>query len=412
MLVQTKLLQKPLGKYFTREIISDLLISHLSVENPRYVLDLGSGDGALSKAAAKRWCEAKFITVDIDSDTIISDYTDSLSTKKHQHYKLDALEPSLISDIGLNPEGIDLALCNPPFIKPKWKAKHLDFLRSVGITNELCGVENITAEVLFIIQNLLSLRNGGQLGLIIPDGFISGEKSRRLREFILNENSIDRVIKLPNNSFVGTHIQAHIVIITKGVCKEHISLSKLNDDNSLSEIITITKKQAIDSLDYSYHNGVGLAKGRWPTLLDLGCKISRGKFNSKQCRDSIEDVFHTVNLDPSVKFVNFVNKKITERNKHSKFVIASQGDILIARVGRNLTKKICMVEKGHSLISDCIYRLEVPYFWRRQVFEFLISNEGQELLKSCVRGTGASYLTTSTLLQLPLVGVLRENNND
>lgn len=412
MLVQTKLLQKPLGKYFTREIISDLLISHLSVENPKYVLDLGSGDGALSKAAAKRWCEAKFITVDIDSDTIISDHIDRRSTKNHQHYKLDALEPSLITDIGLNPEGIDLALCNPPFIKPKWKAKHFDFLRNVGLTDELCGVENITAEVLFIIQNLLSLRNGGQLGLIIPDGFISGEKSRRLREFILNENSIDRVIKLPSNSFVGTHIQAHIVIITKGVCKEHINISKLNDDNVLSETVTITKDQAIDSLDYSYHNGVGLAKGKWPTLLDLGCTIARGKFNSKQCKDSIENIFHTVNLDPNIKYVSFINNTKSQQAQDSNVVMAGQGDILIARVGRNLTKKICIVKEGQSLISDCIYRLKVPYFWREQVFEFLISNEGQELLKSCVRGTGASYLTTSMLLQLPLIGILREHNND
>lgn len=412
MLIQTKLLQKPLGKYFTREIISDLLISHLSVENPKYVLDLGSGDGALSKAAAKRWCEAKFITVDIDSDTIISDHIDSYSTKKNQHYKLDVLEPSLISDIGLDPEGVDLALCNPPFIKPKWKAKHFDFLRKVGITNELCGVENITAEVIFIIQNLRSLRNGGQLGLIIPDGFISGEKSRRLREFILNENSIDRVIKLPCNSFVGTHIQAHIVIITKGIYNEHIKLSKLNDDNILSETITITKKQGINSLDYSYHNGAGATKGQWPTLLDLGCTISRGKFNSKQCRDSIDNIFHTVNLDQNIKYISFVNTPKLQKNQDSNVVIASKGDILIARVGRNLTKKICMVKEGHSLISDCIYRLKVPSFWRNQVFDFLISNEGQLLLKSCVRGTGASYLTTSMLLQLPLVGILRENSND
>lgn len=412
MLVQNKLSQKPLGKYFTRDIISDLLISHLSVENPKFVLDLGSGDGALSKAAAKRWCDARFITVDIDSDTVISDHIGKRRTKKNQHYKLDALEPSLISDIGLSPEGIDLALCNPPFIKPKWKDKHLDFLRNVGITNELCGVENITAEVLFIIQNLLSLRNGGQLGLIIPDGFISGEKSSRLREFILNQNSIERVIKLPRNSFVGTHIQAHIVIITKGVCKEHIELSKLNDDNMLSKTITITKEQAIDSLDYSYHEGIGLTKGKWPTLLDLGCNIARGKFNSKQCRNSNVDIFHTINLDDKVKYVSFINDQELKSNQYAGDVFARKGDILIARVGRNLTKKICLVKEGTSLISDCIYRLEVPQPWRMQVFDFLISDEGQALLKSSVRGTGASYLTTSMLLQLPLVGILWKNDND
>ncbi|KHT28559.1 SAM-dependent methyltransferase [Pectobacterium carotovorum] len=408
MPVQAKLSPKSLGKYFTRDAISDLLVSYLSVKNPQVVLDLGSGDGSLSKAAAKRWNDAKFITVDIDSDTCISDHIHNYRITKHSHYKLDVLEPSLISDIGINPEGIDIALCNPPFIKPKWKEKHLAFLQTVGIKNNIFGVENITAEVLFVIQNLLSLRSGGQLGLIVPDGFISGEKNRKFRDFILQSNSIDRVIKLPKNSFVGTNIQAHIVIITKGIQNSHVSLTNLSSANELSDTIVIKKEQAIESLDYSYHYDADLINKNWLTLSEIGCNVSRGNFNSKQCKCSAFPIFHTVDFDGDTNHIDLSYNEKKSKRYYKNLVVARNGDILIARVGRNLANKICLVINGSSLISDCIYKLEVPIHWRKKVFDFLVSEKGRELLKSRSRGTGASYLTMSMLLQLPLVGIVKD----
>lgn len=55
----------PFGRYYTSACVSDILVASLSIKNPQFVLDLGSGDGSLSKAAGKRWGRAKYITVDI-----------------------------------------------------------------------------------------------------------------------------------------------------------------------------------------------------------------------------------------------------------------------------------------------------------------------------------------------------------
>ncbi|HDR2782410.1 TPA: N-6 DNA methylase [Enterobacter sichuanensis] len=406
----SKALQKPLGKFFTREAISDLLVSSLSIQDPQVVLDLGSGDGSLSKAAAKRWNNAKFITVDIDNDTHLPNLLGNYSVSQHTHYKLDALLPSLISDIGLSKEKIDLALCNPPFIKPQWNEKHTEFLRQAGFTESIVGIGSVTAEVLFVIQNLLSLREGGQLGLIIPDGFISGEKSRQFRSFILKSNSIDKVIKLPKNSFVGTNIQAHIVIITKGVSKDFIELSDFSK-GYCTKTLHIQKEQAIDSLDITYHSIFGSEQGKWITLSDIGCKISRGNYNSKQCRTSGLKIFHTVDIPVDKNQIEFDDEGNKEIIKSENKVYAKKGDILVARVGRNLARQICFVNKGEALISDCIYRLDVPQSWKMKVFHFLTSKKGYEVLTSMMRGTGASYLTSTMLLRLPLIGVRKKNHD-
>ncbi|GGP88472.1 N-6 DNA methylase [Shewanella ulleungensis] len=395
----------PLGRYYTRERVSEVLVSFLSIKNPKIVLDLGSGDGSLSKAAAKKWAKAQYITVDIECNTSLELMPTSGHQLSHKHFFKDALEPSLISDIGLYPENIDLAICNPPFIRPQWQKKHHDFLVNAGLPKEIIGIKELSAEVIFVVQNLASLKPRGQLGLIIPDGFISGERNRKFREFILKSNAIEKVVKLPTNAFVGTNAQAHIMIITKGGTNGFISLEELESLGNTSKEIVIPKNDGIESLDYSYHQG---RKGRTKncvTLSELGCSVSRGVSNSKQCRESHQRIFHTVDFHDDMKFVNLELFSGGIGSEKSRHVIAKEGDILMARVGRNLTKKICIVSKGEAPISDCIYRLVIPFKWRDLVYEFLVSEVGQAAIQSRIHGTGAKYLTMERLLSLPVTNI-------
>jgi type I restriction enzyme M protein len=397
----------PLGRYYTRDEVSDVLVSFLSIENPEMILDLGSGDGSLTKAAARKWARAQYITVDIDSNTSLNTQSASGDSFTHKHFFKDALEPTLISDIGLLPENIDLAICNPPFIKPRWQERHYDFLVDAGLPKEIVSIKGLSAEVMFIIQNLVSLRPGGQLGLIIPDGFISGEKSTEFRRFILESNAIEKVVKLPINAFVGTSTQAHIVIITKGGTNDTISLDEIGLLVGQSKEVVISKDEGIESLDYSYQSGKKAQPQGGLTLSQLGCSVSRGRSNSKECRESNQRIFHTVDLDTNMTRVNLEAFSLGMQSQASQHVIAGKGDIIMARVGRNLTKKICIVSKGEAPISDCIYRLEVPVKYRRQVYNFLISKKGQAALQSRIHGTGARYLTMARLLGLPITNIKR-----
>lgn len=391
----------PLGRYYTTERISNALISALSVSNPELILDLGSGDGALSRAAYSRWAQALYITVDIDRHPLMESVSIKKAGIRHFHHLKDVLSPSLIKDIGILPESVDIALCNPPFIKPKWRDEYRYILEQAGFSTQLKAIKYASAEFIFIAQNLLSLKQGGQLGLIVPDGFVSGEKNKKLRELILKEHSIDSVIKLPRNVFVGTEAQAHILVITKnGDSSYPIKLKHLDSD---SPTILVGAKEAALTLDYSYYSSNSPSSHKSPTitLSSLGCSIVRGKLNSRQAREASFNVLHTSDLQPGETSLDLRAIGPSENSLYDS-VLAAEGDILIARVGRDLEERVCIVTKGSLPITDCIYRIRAPKKWRKVILKKLTSKEGKAFLVSRAHGVSARHLPLKYLLDFPI----------
>jgi type I restriction enzyme M protein len=392
----------PLGRYYTTEIISKLLISELSSGDPKLVLDLGCGDGALSRAAISRWTDALYVTVDIDRSPNIFPYSDSGRAIKHLHHQIDALSPDLMRSIGIAPESVDLALCNPPFIKQKWRSDYESILKAAGLVIDRKAVKHTSAEFVFIAQNLTSLKASGQLGLIVPDGFVSGEKNKALRAAILNEHSIDSVIKLPQSVFVGTEAQAHIIIITKnGRSDSPIKLKSFSSLDRESETICVDRLDAVKTLDYDYYSAMsGVIEDGSQTLRSMGCEIVRGQFNSKQARDAGFPVLHTCDLRPgatSISLTRFASPPATHGH-----ITVEAGDILVARVGRDLHTRICIVTDGSMPITDCIWRVRAPSQIRDSVLCALTSSRGRELIKSRAHGVSARHLPRDYLLDLPI----------
>jgi trans-aconitate methyltransferase len=57
---------EPLGRFYTSEAISGLLVSKFRQDSPQNILDIGAGDGSLLNAAYNRWKNATFHAADID----------------------------------------------------------------------------------------------------------------------------------------------------------------------------------------------------------------------------------------------------------------------------------------------------------------------------------------------------------
>src|SRR5690606_9598743 len=74
---------------------------------------------------------------------------------------------------------------------------------------------DITGELLFLAQNLIALRDGGTLGLIAPDGMLTGKRYAKLRRHLLRKHLVETVIQLPNNAFKDTDAYCFIVILKK-----------------------------------------------------------------------------------------------------------------------------------------------------------------------------------------------------
>ncbi len=105
----------------------------------------------------------------------------------------------------------DVLLANPPFGKDikvkgeaklkqydlayKWKKEGNTFIK----TNQLKKEETI--QILFIERSLKLLKNGGRMGIILPETFFHAPKLRYVLHYMLQNNNITWMLDLPHNTF-------------------------------------------------------------------------------------------------------------------------------------------------------------------------------------------------------------------
>ena len=391
----------PFGRYYTNKMVCDVLVKAMNLSMPKVVIDLGVGCGALSTMAAKIWINTEFITVDIDSNI-----NKEIKGVKSTHHVCDVLNSQLHREIGLSLGTVDGAICNPPYTRPAWRSDFVQILEEAGLSKILRSVPFVGADILFVAQNLRFLRPNGRLGLILPDGLISGERFVDFRKNLLTNHSVEQVIELPRRVFEKTDAKAHIVVLTKnGYPKEKIAINRLEFDGTLSNTIFVSSINASHRMDYTYAENqlenYGNAKF---TIRDVCTELVRGQLSSSQVKKSPIKIFHSTNfpvirgqLIPEVP-CEFIVKK--SDLIHLKTAIAKKGDILICRVGRNLERKVCYVNKGYVALSDCIFRLQVQPRYLKDVLYFLTSSVGEKTLQALSHGVGAKHLSKEDILSI------------
>lgn len=390
----------PLGRYYTESKVSEFLISALDLTAPKTIVDLGSGSGSLSHQAFKKWATAKIITVDIDTEAHSATFQTTLS-KNFIHYSTDALEESFLQIIGLSKRKVDAVVCNPPYLQLKWQKHYYQILSEAGLEKLAPQSGGINADILFIAQSIRLLKHGGRLGLILPNGVIAGEKNKVFRDAINKSHRIEKIVELPRRAFKKTDAKAHICIITKGIKpKKLIPITKICRQHKFQKEIKVPSSNLPNRLDYSYVSILRKQEG----ISNIGAvakKIFRGNISSTERRKIKQAVFHITDFKPNCTKIDasfYITKRESARNKRPT---AIYGDILLARVGRNLSEKIAIVElEGEVIVSDCILILRIIDTYRLEVFNFLTSTRGREYLKAISKGVGAQYITAKSVAEI------------
>lgn len=391
------------GRYYTESDIASLLIESMAVRSPKLAIDLGAGSGALVSEASRHWEKTEFITVDIDRKAESSALR-AISESAFTHHTADALDSSLAEKIGLRYGDVDSGLCNPPYVRPKWRKHFGEILEDAGLSHVIPKIGCIQADVLFIAQNLRFLRSGGKLGLILPDGAIAGEKYAKLRHTLATNHRIERVIELPRRVFRKTDAKAHIVVLTKHqVVDADIQVQRLGDNGLLSQPIHLSPDRAVVRLDYSYlasqqrigHRSAGL------TIRSITQLVTRGSYSSSQRKDLSFPVFHTTDFNGSAVVPRqFWLTKELQRTASGN--LAQPNDILLARVGRNLEQKVSTVTRGTIAVSDCILILRVEPKYQERALIYLTSARGRAALLAASHGVGAAFITMDALQSLEI----------
>lgn len=392
------------GRYYTESYIASLLIESMAVRSPKLAIDLGAGSGALVGEASRYWESTEFITVDIDQK-VDSSALRAIRGATFTHHTTDALDSSLAEKIGLRYGDVDSGLCNPPYVRPKWRKHFGEILEDAGLSHVIPKIGCIQADVLFIAQNLRFLRSGGKLGLILPDGAIAGEKYAKLRHTLATAHRIERIIELPRRVFCKTDAKAHIVVLTKHrVVDGDIQIQQLGDNGLLSQSIHLSPDRAAVRLDYSY-----LAAQRQTSRRRAGLNLrsitqlaTRGSYSSSQRKELSFPVFHTTDFVDGSAVVPRQFWLTKEEQHTASGVLAQPGDILLARVGRNLDQKVSTVTRGTVAVSDCILVLRVEPKYQESALSYLTSAKGRAALLAASHGVGAAFITMDALLSLEI----------
>ncbi len=401
-----------LGQYYTASQFGHLLVNSLEVQSPDTILELGAGEGSLLTAAQNRWDQAKIISVDIDhkNHELINGILPG-----HSHFLLNALDKNLSKSIGVQSDSVDVAVCNPPYIKSKWKSSFSELLEEAGLSNCLSVHSDFSTDILFLAQNIRLLRKGGELGIIVPDGLVAASKASRLREQLIKNHMLSGVIQLPTKIFQKTEAKTYVLILKKDMTSDgFIPLYKASKEGVIGDPIFIFTEQAVNRLDYDhyfYSKAIKIDTARVSSHKQSFSQekplfeIARGNITKVDAQKNNIDFFHTTDF----KYVKNINschlsdktKKIFNKNNH---IVAEKGDILLARVGRDLDKKMALVTAGQIILSDCVYRIrpQTPEI-RKRLWSFISSKDGRLWIKAHSKGVCAQSINKSDLVKLPIL---------
>jgi type I restriction enzyme M protein len=367
------------GKFYTPTIVAERLVALVSVQ-PTSILDLCSGPGSLTSAALKRWKPASVVT--IDDDPAVHPEFDGLCRQAHRHIVADALRLQYDSLDGCH--AFDLVLTNPPF----GHRPHCDYLaQTVDRSIAGRGHRSVTAEMAALAQALSFTKPGGTVASIMPDTLVAGARAAWFRHQLEQVANLVAFQSLPTNTFPRTDARTHLLVLRKHRSQNAPSY---NTESFLgaSSFADWRPRVAPKSLDVCQ------------TLADLGVQVDRGVTSATLARAERRALFHT---DGFAAAAEHGTLELRGCDPYPSAVEAIPGDILMARVDRNIENKVALVARGTLPISDCVYRLRCPKPLTDRVWRWLRSPDGRTGLAAAVRGVSARHLPKGELLNL-LIG--------
>lgn len=382
------------SQYYTNQVFSRILVNSIDAESPISVLDIGVGDGSLTKAAIERWRNANFFAVDIDKKNceLIKNISNGIFIAN-----ANGLDPDFSKKLKIKIGSIDIAICNPPYGRINNSTEYKKLFYQTKLDNCI-NFKKIPVDIVFLANNLSLLKKGGHLGIILPDGILTRKDYKPIRQNILLNNKVKCIIQLPDNIFKGTEARTHILILEKGSSsKEKVPLFNSDKDgNYQSTLINVPKSDLVERMDYTYHKWL-IERGSQTgiTLKDLGAEVKRGSLSHKQTKSMYSSYIHTTNMCE----IDYESDQL--RDFPGNHITCKEGDILLARVGR-CVGKVSVLEAGEFIITDCVYRLRLPKNQSNYVLAYLKSSIGKKWLNIISHGVCAKVISKEDLLNLSI----------
>lgn len=380
-----------LGQYYTKESISRLLVSQILMKNPKSIIELGFGDGSLVRIAQKKWKNSKIIGADIDPE--------NLKNLKNEFpnlnlFLINGLSSKLSDNLKIKLGSVDIGICNPPYLKIKKNNAIKSIIESCNL-GKINDYKTVTSDLVFLAQNLLLIRSGGELGIILPDGLLTSHHFRHFRKQLMDNYQVRGIIELPDKIFKKTEAKTHILVIKKSrISYKKIPIYLSNHKGEIIDKIIAKKSDLVYRMDFSYNRWLSQDESKGVSLEDLDAQVFRGKFSKKQLLLIKEDFIHTSDLKKSISYESYRPNKQLQK----EFRCAKKGDIIISRVGKRCLDRVLFIKEGATIISDCLYVIRVEEKYQKAVIDTLTSDYGKNWINAHSHGVCAKVISKIDLM--------------
>lgn len=193
------------GEFYTPRALTEFIVNAINPQLGNSIADFACGTGGFLVSALNHIEEQVNATKDREKlqNAVFGVEKKSLpyllcTTNMYLH---DINNPNIIHANSLEKnvrdyndnDKFDVILMNPPYGGTEKKGIQNNF------PSELRSAE--TAD-LFMIEILFRIKENGKVGVILPDGFLTGTGNKsKIREKILNECNLHTIVKLPNSVF-------------------------------------------------------------------------------------------------------------------------------------------------------------------------------------------------------------------
>lgn len=397
---------KEYKQYFTPPCLADFMVRLIPSNNVKNIIDLSMGECGLLESAKKRWKNASLYGVDIDK-TLISKinkkapYIHTYCTDSLSNGITEWEEYCHVTKNG----GFDLAIANPPF--------NFRDQAEVKIGNH---VQVLPIEIRFLLKYIEIIKAGGFICIILPYGFLSLDLYRVLRNALLSEVKICKVIKLFHNCFKNIDANTCLILIQKKSISDYsiqqaVEIESLDEDYLITPFGSIPVVNDTDRLDLEYHTFLRdfpclLKNSKFPidviATFTLECKRGKTLSNHKYLVSECGIRFlHTTDLN-RLTIAQNVTTRITNETDYFNSAFVSPNSILVGRVGKGCIGKIAIIPEGSesTVISDCIWNLSVKNIDPYYLAIFLASKYGRMQFRGIAKGSCSKYITKKDLLNM------------
>jgi hypothetical protein len=384
---------KAAGQFSTPEWVADLLCSRLAIQ-PGLAADLGIGKGALSLALAKRFPGVRIVGVDnypAPSESVRQMRSSGVTISRR-----DIGTPPFVPWFTSRYGQMDTIISNPPFTYLN-DEKARQMLSEAGMVT---GEKRQRLDLIFLAQAMKMLKPGGEAAFILPVSAFSMSRSITNLQPLVDRFGLVELISLPQDLYDDAEVQTAVLVMRPGRTgrrDDSFTVYAANHEGSISRTGRFSARSLIDYFVQPITTGPVAAN----SLAALGSDVTRGRHSSRKLAHQGVSHFHTTSFqhysDAELIFDDMPSHAAADID-----VPATEGDILIPRVGTRCLGRAAIVIQGSKHISDCVFRISTPQKARRKLWEFLSSEAGSNWQLSLARGACAKFITQQDLLAAPL----------